>query len=190
MAISIVCPACQRAGQVPDQYAGQTIRCPKCKAKFPVPGAGIAPILLIDEPAPSLSQSEPSGRCPYCSEEIQATAKKCKHCGEWLDPALRAEKREPPPVAEEFQITADHDVCGQGAIRFPDPPARRLDGDGKSAFPGQFIGGLCYASASRSSCSSPSPTILPCRSIRSTKRSGTPRLASITSAGCRIGSSG
>lgn len=23
--------------------------------------------------------------CPYCGEEIQATAKKCKHCGEWLD---------------------------------------------------------------------------------------------------------
>lgn len=23
--------------------------------------------------------------CPYCGEEILATAKKCKHCGEWLD---------------------------------------------------------------------------------------------------------
>ena len=23
--------------------------------------------------------------CPYCDEEILATAKKCKHCGEWLD---------------------------------------------------------------------------------------------------------
>lgn len=22
--------------------------------------------------------------CPYCGEEIMATAKKCKHCGEWL----------------------------------------------------------------------------------------------------------
>lgn len=24
-------------------------------------------------------------RCPYCSEEILATAQKCKHCGEWLN---------------------------------------------------------------------------------------------------------
>ncbi|WP_286393655.1 hypothetical protein [Pseudanabaena mucicola] len=24
-------------------------------------------------------------QCPHCSEEIQSTAKKCKHCGEWLD---------------------------------------------------------------------------------------------------------
>lgn len=23
--------------------------------------------------------------CPYCGEEIMAIAKKCKHCGEWLD---------------------------------------------------------------------------------------------------------
>lgn len=25
--------------------------------------------------------------CPYCGEEILAKARKCKHCGEWLDKA-------------------------------------------------------------------------------------------------------
>ena len=29
--------------------------------------------------------------CPYCGEEILAGAKKCKHCGEWLEEAT-------PPV--------------------------------------------------------------------------------------------
>jgi len=35
------------------------------------------------ESLPAVSQEKM--KCPYCGEEILATAKKCKHCGEWLD---------------------------------------------------------------------------------------------------------
>ena len=39
---------------------------------------------------PQQAAVEAMQRCPYCSEHVFATAKKCKHCGETLDVALRA----------------------------------------------------------------------------------------------------
>lgn len=35
-------------------------------------------------------EGAPSGaHCPFCAEQIKAAAKKCKHCGEFIDPAMR-----------------------------------------------------------------------------------------------------
>jgi len=40
--------------------------------------------------------------CPYCGEEILAVAKKCKHCGEWLDKKENVEARvEPQYISEQ-----------------------------------------------------------------------------------------
>ena len=32
-------------------------------------------------------------KCPFCSEEILFEAKKCKHCGEFLDLAIRKKNK-------------------------------------------------------------------------------------------------
>lgn len=45
-------------------------------------------------------------RCPNCGEEILAIAKKCKHCGEWLD----KKEQKPCPICGE-QIDVETIVC-------------------------------------------------------------------------------
>ena len=47
--------------------------------------------------------------CPYCGEEIIAAAKKCKHCGKWLDepPAIpkASDEQEAPAAGQEATAT-------------------------------------------------------------------------------------
>ena len=52
---------------------------------------------------------EKTKNCPYCGEEIMADARKCKHCGEWLDESFvqdqdsKANKRESETDAKPKQ---------------------------------------------------------------------------------------
>jgi hypothetical protein len=47
-------------------------------------------------PANPTVTTEANIKCPYCAEVIAAAAKKCKHCGEFLDQTLRLERTAPP----------------------------------------------------------------------------------------------
>jgi thiol-disulfide isomerase/thioredoxin len=48
-------------------------------------------------PVPSTDISRPTGtqKCPHCDKEILAAAKKCKHCGEWLESSFATENSKP-----------------------------------------------------------------------------------------------
>ena len=49
-------------------------------------------------------------RCPYCGEEILSVAKKCKHCGEWLEKKDPEKEKKACPICGEM-IEADLDIC-------------------------------------------------------------------------------
>ena len=51
-------------------------------------------------------------RCPYCGEEILAVAKKCKHCGEWLD-------KEPEQQKEMTRCSVCGEIVEKGLEKCP-----------------------------------------------------------------------
>jgi hypothetical protein len=54
-------------------------------------------------PNPTVT-TETNVKCPYCAEVIAAAAKKCKHCGEFLDETLRKERIPTPSVLRPQQV--------------------------------------------------------------------------------------
>lgn len=63
--MNLLCPSCQKMLQVPDQYAGQQMRCPMCNSIFTVPGlpAPPGPAAAPPPPAPPPPPLPPSD--PY-----------------------------------------------------------------------------------------------------------------------------
>jgi hypothetical protein len=82
------------------------------------PGDNTSPIFLTDEIQSAHGGSPPAPeatiRCPFCSEHIFASAKKCKHCGEFL------EGRNPPNA----NVAAPPRVRRLGDIICPNPNCR------------------------------------------------------------------
>lgn len=77
--MKIFCPHCGQAYEVAEKYLNQTIGCQTCNQNF---------------------QVTDKRRCPACGEEILAIAKKCRFCGENLEP--EEEKPDQWPVWKIF----------------------------------------------------------------------------------------
>ncbi len=79
------CPECSQHIEISEDLLGETVECPSCNASIQ---------LTFEAPAESLEQKEKATKdCPYCGEEILAKARKCKHCGEILDEALKQQRQ-------------------------------------------------------------------------------------------------
>jgi phage shock protein C len=48
--------------------------------------------------------------CPFCAEEIQVEAVKCKHCGSWLNTPVGGET--PPQVVRLTRSSTDRMIAG------------------------------------------------------------------------------
>jgi hypothetical protein len=105
VAIVVTCQ-CGKSITVPDEFAGRTGTCRACGAKLAIGAARVievdapVPVVVATAPAPVPAVAAPAPLpqpvqavtvpCSFCHEPIQPGAKKCRHCGEFLDPVLRA----------------------------------------------------------------------------------------------------
>ena len=85
-------------------------------------------------PANPTVTTEANIKCPYCAEVIAAEAKKCKHCGEFLDDALR-QARMPPSVPQQQLRTWNPGNAAVLSLVIP--------GTGQM-YKGQIGAGLCW----------------------------------------------
>jgi hypothetical protein len=95
MAISVECPACHKLLKARDETAGKRIKCPSCGGVLAVPASAIAAEPVLPEEG---GERRP---CPVCGEEIAATARKCRFCGEVLDPELRRKSSGGPRMSRQ-----------------------------------------------------------------------------------------
>ena len=131
--IPVECPNCKSQLKAPDEAAGRTAKCKKCGSPITIPRVAASnvdkpnpnamipsrqleiktsappPIVRgVLEPKKTLVPTNPTTNCAFCGEEVLASAKKCKHCGEILDVALRA--------ADEAKRFAEQSNRGQQFI--------------------------------------------------------------------------
>src|ERR1051325_9017818 len=86
--LRLSCPHCGKRVRVDARHAGKIAQCPGCGTDFTIP-VEVTPDERCEPEPVVISDDSITRECDFCGETILAKAKKCKHCGELLDPVLR-----------------------------------------------------------------------------------------------------
>ncbi len=96
MAIRVTCDTCGKVLIAKDENAGKKAKCPDCGNILVVPAQEILDAEVDDQDHFNSASSDDEGDaadarrpCPACGEEIMQDARKCRFCGEVLDPSLK-----------------------------------------------------------------------------------------------------
>ena len=110
------CSGCGKRIQAKPESVGKQLACPNCEGPITVPhvtdtgqpSIPVPPLRPGSDRADSAQADAVNARfknCPYCGEEISATAVKCKHCHEVLTQPPHARlSSSPSPSATSAQI--------------------------------------------------------------------------------------
>lgn len=80
MPIFIDCPSCGRRLQMPEELQAGEVQCVSCGTAFPAKSGEQAISAAAPEPGRKAQRI-----CPYCREDIDLEATRCRFCGEAVD---------------------------------------------------------------------------------------------------------
>lgn len=75
MPISVVCNSCHSKLNAPDAAAGESVKCPKCKASLLVPAAAAPAIEVVDDPEPPKSELPPKKKKVVAEDDADDDSK-------------------------------------------------------------------------------------------------------------------